>query len=128
MALTSCQDKIEQVTGSYSYKVSGTAVVDSSSVALRDEQGAMELIRVEGENVLLTFNALRGSAYATKGTLTYQTLTLQPFDKSVSAGINEYNVTVTGTGTVYSNTILFDLTYESEKLTAEKVTMICKKN
>lgn len=128
MALTSCQDKIEQVTGSYSYKVSGTAVVDSSSVALRDEQGAMELIRVEGENMLLTFNALRGSAYATKGTLTDQTLTLQPFDKSVSAGINEYNVTVTGTGTVYSNTILFDLTYEGEKLTAEKVTMICKKN
>ena len=128
MALTSCQDKIEQVTGSYSYKVSGTAVVDSSSVALRDEQGAMELIRVEGENVLLTFNALRGSAYATKGTLSDQTLTLQSFDKSVSAGINEYNVTVTGTGTVYSNTILFDLTYESEELTAEKVTMICKKN
>ena len=67
--LSSCQDQVQQVTGTYSYKISGSAEVSTDSVVLSNEQGAMDLIRIDTTAALLTFNELRGATYVANATI-----------------------------------------------------------
>lgn len=87
----------------------------------------MEIIGQQGNNVLLTFNQLAGGVYVTTAVLNDSVLSLTPFDKVIFYQ-RDYDVVVSGQGHVYDQTIVFDLQYSSDKLNADKITMIAKHN
>ena len=119
---------MQQISGAYSYKISGTAVVDDTEHRLADEQGAMEVVRLNGDSALLTFNALLGQAYTTKALIAGKQLTLVPYQRHVTIGATDYQVTATGEGTAYDGTIVITLHYNSAEVSANSLTLLCKKN
>ena len=52
-ALVSCKDQVEQLSGSYSYKISGTAIFGNDTTSLSEEIGALELIHLSADSALL---------------------------------------------------------------------------
>ena len=130
IALMSCQDQVGQLSGTYSYKISGSAVQDSVSVALPNEQGAMELVRISADSALLTFNALAGPVYSTRAAIKGTQISLNPYSRVLEVGVEDYNVTASGEGTVYDKTILMQMKYVTvdSVLMADSLTMVCKKN
>lgn len=131
LLITGCRNELKCLEGTYSYKVSGKAVIDAgdstNTVVLGDEIGAMEIIGQQGNNVLLTFNQLAGGVYVTTAVLNDSVLSLMPFDKVIFYQ-RDYDVVVSGKGHIYDQTIVFDLQYSSDKLNADKITMIAKHN
>lgn len=131
LVLAGCQTEVKRLEGTYSYKTSGKAVISDNdstrTVVLKDETGAMEIIGQQGDNVLLTFNQLAGSAYTTTGVLRDSILSLDAFDRVINHEKN-YDIVVSGQGHVYGNTIVFDLQYTGDNLNADKITMIAKHN
>ncbi|MBQ0118458.1 MAG: hypothetical protein KBS42_01645 [Bacteroidales bacterium] len=131
LPVVGCRNELKCLEGTYSYKVSGKAVIDAgdstNTVVLGDEIGAMEIIGQQGNNVLLTFNQLAGGVYVTTAVLNDSVLSLTPFDKVIFYQ-RDYDVVVSGQGHVYDQTIVFDLQYSSDKLNADKITMIAKHN
>ena len=138
--LASCQpnqlqdlDYAGRIAGDYSYKISGIAVVNGDSVRLEDEIGAMEIVRIDSVKALVTFNALNGPAYYTYMEVDGQELSLEPYERNLRVNLADYAIVGFGEGTVYDKTILIDLQYEMQQasangLTAEKLTVLCKKN
>lgn len=131
LPVVGCQNEIKYLEGTYSYKTSGKAVIDAgdstNTVVLEDEIGAMEIIGQSDNRVILTFNQLAGSAYTTSATLNDSILTLVPFERVITYE-RKHDVTVSGKGYIYGQTIVFDLQYSSDKLNADKITMIAKHN
>lgn len=127
-------DAVDRIVGNYSYKISGEAEIDSVSVRLADEIGALEIVRVDSVNALVTFNELAGSAYYTYLEVGEKELKLKPYERILSVKLNNYAISVSGKGVVYDNTIVFDLSYTMQhpdtinQLSAEKLTLLCKKN
>ena len=128
LLMTGCQDQVQQISGAYSYKISGTAVVDDTEYRLADEQGAMEVVRLNGDSALLTFNALLGQAYTAKALIDGKQLTIAPYERHVTVGVNGYTVTATGEGTAYDGTLVITLHYNSAEVSANSLTLLCKKN
>ena len=130
MALTSCHDQVDQVSGSYSYKISGKAVIDGDTVVLSDETGAMEIVRLSADSTLLTFNALLGPAYTAKAKIEGKDIRIMPYERTVNHQLKDYFVTAQGSGTFYDKTIVVTLQYAdtTADLKADKLTMLCKKN
>ena len=130
LAMMSCQDQVGQLSGAYSYKISGSAFVDSTTRVLSDETGAMELIRINADSALVTFNALMGPAYSTQAVLNGKQIRLLPYQRTISVGASNHTVTATAEGTVYDNTLLMQLKYLSADSTfvADSLTLLCKKN
>jgi len=130
LAMISCQDQVGQLSGTYSYKISGVAMVDSVTRVLSDETGAMDLIRINADSALVTFNALRGPAYSTKTVLSGKQIRLLPYQRTISVGVTNYTLTASAEGTAYDNTLLMQLKYCNADSTfvADSLTLICKKN
>lgn len=129
-AFMSCQDQVEQVTGNYSYKISGSALIDSDTVLLADEMGAMQLIRLNQDSALLTFNALLGSVYTAQANIDGKTIEILPYETTVTHLTHTYWITAQGKGDIYDNTIIVTLRYADKDghLKADKMTMVCKKD
>ena len=179
LVMVACTDDIKPVLGTYSYKISGKAVVDDTiSTMLTDEMGALEILRKGDDKMLLTLNTMNGDACYTEADIDGDNVTLDPFrhfinvtyratvpdtieltqpdttiidlplrkDTIVTPGRDtviyvervfskSFDVTVSGTGEVYDETILFNLNYsgngvedEDSQIEAEEVTMIAKRN
>ncbi len=127
-ALVSCKDQVEQLSGSYSYKISGTAVFGNDTVSISEEIGALELIRLNADSALLTFNALRGPAYATKAKVEGKSIELMPYERTISHMTRDYTVTASGQGDLYDGTMLLRLRYTGDDVKADSLTLLCKKN
>ena len=137
IGLTACQDQVQQVAGSYSYKISGSAIItktnllgqeEKDTVTLSDEMGTMELIRLDSATAMATFNALNGPAYTTQAEIHGKSLTLVEFERDITIRTADYHIAVSGEGTFYENTLIMSLDYGSDNLSAENLTMLCKKN
>lgn len=128
LALIGCQDAVQQISGTYSYKISGRATVDGTERVLTDEIGAMDIVHLTADSALLTFNGLADAAYYTKAVISGKTITLLPYQRDISIGVGNHHVTAQGTGTIYDGTIIFQLQYKSSNVTANDLTLLCKKN
>lgn len=128
LVLTGCQEQVRPLSGTYSYKISGRVEADGSEEALANEQGAMELLRISKDSALLTFNVLMGGTYHTEAVVSGKEIELLPFERKISVGLSEYDVTVSGKGSVYDKTILIDLQYKGKDLTTKQIELLCKKN
>lgn len=135
--LAACQDQVQQVAGTYSYKISGSAIVTSTNllgeteqdtITLADETGAMELIALDSITAMVTFNALNGPAYTTQAEIHGKSLTLQPYERIVTIRTKDYPISASGEGTFYDNTLIITLDYTSDVVEANQLTMLCKKN
>lgn len=129
-ALTSCHDRVEQLSGRYSYKISGSVVLDGDTTVLPDEQGAMELIRLNADSALLTFNALVGPIYTAQAKIDGKNIVIAPYERNLNYLTANYTLTAQGEGTIYDETMVIDLSYSGKtaKLETVKLTMLCKKN
>ena len=128
LVLTACQDAVQQVAGTYSYKISGRATVDGDEVKLSDEVGAMELIRIDSTTAMVTFNALSGPAYTTQAEIHADQITLNTYERDLTVNLTDYHLSASGSGTIYDQTILITLQYKGDKFSADQLTMLCKKN
>lgn len=126
--LTSCQDAVKQVAGTYSYKISGQATIDGDQVRLTDEVGALELIPIDSITALVTFNALSGPVYTTQAEIHADQITLSTYERDLTVNLTDYHLTASGSGTIYDQTILINLQYEGEDFSADQLTLLCKKN
>lgn len=150
LLLASC-DTAVKIAGEYSYKLSGSVEVDSQTVTLPNEQGTLKLLQKTDGDMLLTVSQLRGGVYAIEAELSDTALALYPFERQVTLTFivpdtnilgDEYDrsvtetfdVEVTGTGTLYKGTIVFDLYYRGESqssdavLTGENILIVANKN
>ena len=148
----SCTDTVKSLTGGYSYQIAKqeVSINDSIAAVLTSETGALEIERSKDDEVLLTFNSMKGDVYTTTGKIEDKTITLTPFTRTlnitytitqeellrpVEKTINEtYNLEVTGEAEIHDETIHFTLQYagtgvSSDKtITGEDILMIAKKN
>lgn len=132
--LVSCTDEFREIQGEYSYKASGTAKLDTATVALPNEIGSLQIIDGKDGTLMLTFNTLEGEVYSTYGALKDGDLVLDAFHRTVREVLT-YDVQVTGYGVLYDKTIKFMLQYNGKalndadrKLKAENVLLVAKKN
>ncbi len=137
----------------------------STIINLTNETGSFELVSLkDGDKVLLTFDQLNGDVCHTEGALSGKDLSFSPFTRTLELPIDTeykdtiripiignltrdsiytytvtktetFDVTVSGTGKVYTNNIIFSLTYEGKSQTNEQhsikgtdIEMLCKKN
>lgn len=147
-------DTATKIEGEYSYRLSGKVEVEDQTVALNDEQGTLDVLKKRDDLVLLMFSRFRGGVYTARAEVADTALTLYPFQKQVTltftvpdtitvGGIETvreksvtetFDVEVTGDGTLYKETIVFDLYYHGESqssdavLTGEEIVMVAKKN
>ena len=128
LLFTGCQEQVRAIVGTYSYKISGQVTVDDETKALPEEIGAMDLLRVDATNAILTFNALKGPVYTAEAEINNNEIDLFTFERNITIGLNDYHIFVTGTGTVHDNTIIFTLDYTGNDISSDQVTLLCKKN
>lgn len=154
LLFVSCQEPIQQLVGSYSYKSSGKVMVDSTEINLSDEIGAMDLIRRSDSTLLITFNQLGGAVYMTDANVEENEIVLKPYERTLTITypyvdslniladtitldrqIREtFDVVVNGYGERLNETIIFSLTIVGEsqtsdaRLKGEDILMIAKKN
>ena len=128
LALTSCRDQVQQLTGSYSYKISGSAIVDGDQVSLDDETGALQVLRLSADSAVWTCNAMLGHAYVTRAAVNGKQVTLVPYVRDLSVGATTYHITASGSGTLYDEAIILTLRYSGDGISANQLTMLCKKN
>lgn len=149
---TGCESSLPSIVGEYSFKVSGQVIKDTTQgIVLPTEMGSMEIIHLNDDHFLLTFNTINGSAYTTKAILSNNQLDLQPFNRTITimyqaqdsdilGGIIEwtetehYNTEVYGYGTIYDKTIEFTMQYSgielngNNKIKGNNIVMLAKKN
>ena len=128
LALVACKDQVQQVSGSYSYKISGKATLNGVSQDLSDEIGNLDIIRKSDSTAVLTFNTFRGSAYYTTAKIKGEDIELEPFNRRVTQTLVGYDVQVVGNGIVYGESIIFNLRYIGTTLKADSLVMVCKRN
>lgn len=154
IVMVGCSEPINEVAGSYSYKVSGKVSVDSLSVNLADEIGAMELIRRNDTTLLVTLNQMNGSVYTTEAVLREKTLILREFERVLTLSfpytdslglltdtlqINRYtresfDISVSAIGEKLENTIVLTVLYNGHSQTSdailrgEDIRLVAKKN
>lgn len=147
-------DPAVKIEGEYSYRLSGSVDVEEQTLALNNEQGTLDVLRKTDGDMLLTFSQFRGGVYTAEAEVSDTALTLYPFTRQVTltftvpdtitvGGIETvreksvtetFDVEVTGAGTLYKETIVFDLYYHGESqssdavLTGEEIVMVAKKN
>ncbi len=151
-ALNACDNSVKDVLGDYSYKISGTAVIDDTiPVLLTDEQGAMQIVSQKGKDVLLTMNIFMGGVYTADGKVSGDSLFIKQCTRtipltytyeseedsliSIEQTVTEnFAIKVSGAGKVYNGTIHFLLTYDGEgdqsgrKIHGEKIVCVAKQN
>lgn len=128
ICMTGCNDEVRTLEGSYSYKISGVVEVDWDEVNLADEIGAMDIVRIDTETALLTFNAINGGVYHTTAQINDKAITLKRFERDITLRAQNYHINVSGKGDVYDQTIIFSLKYESDDVSTQSIEMLCKRN
>lgn len=134
--LGSCTDVVK-TSGSYTYKLSGTATVRDGStretVTLNDETGQMDIIQLTKDSVKIIMNQLSGSVVMTNAYVSGKNVVLDPYSRAmklytegeqkdiISAIIDgddlntgdytTYDIEISGSGIRYDNIIIFDLDY-----------------
>lgn len=128
LVLVACKNPVQQLSGSYSYKISGTAKVRSVSINLSDEIGTLDILRKTDSTAVLTFNVMGGPVYCTNATVKGKDIELDPFNRRVTQSVVGYDVMVIGNGKLYDESIIFNLRYVGTTLNADSLLMVCKKN
>lgn len=150
MICPGCVDPVKSLEGTYSYKLSGLVTIDDTlDVVLTNEQGAMELIKVQDTTFLLTMNTLQGDAYTAEGVLSGDEILLEPFERNIRLSFSEiksdlfpidrsheeyFYTEISCIGAVYDETIVFTLQYTGEslssdrRLSGEDITMVAHRN
>jgi len=128
LSFAACKDQVEQVAGTYSYKISGQVSILGVEQGLTDEIGAMEVLPGTTNSAVVTFNALRGPAYYTTARINGKQIVLNPFERTIRQSAVDYGVTVSGSGTIYDQTILINLRYTGTAMNADSLVLLCKKN
>lgn len=83
-ALNACDNSVKDVLGDYSYKISGTAVIDDTiPVSLPDEQGAMQIVSQKGKDVLLTMNIFLGGVYTADAKVSGDSLFIKQCSRTI---------------------------------------------
>lgn len=128
LALISCKDQVQQISGSYSYKISGRANIEGNIRNLSDEIGTMDILHKTADSAVLTFNALQGPVYYTTAKIKGKQIELDTINRIVTYATGQHPVKVAGSGTIYSESIIFNLRYMGTTLNADSLVMVCKKN
>ena len=114
--------------GNYTFKTSGTITVRPSGdeaaetvrISLSDESGQMYILNKDDgmDRVLITMNAMLGSANTMEGTARDGVITLSPsrrhqqvMDELESI---KFEVEVTGEGRKYDDVVVFELSYDGQ--------------
>ena len=143
LTLTSCQKSgVNLFVGDYSFKTSGdisitaTTVIDENNVtipasldvSLSNDIGQLNISVSDKKNdeVIVVMNYLNGDVVVTTGTCDGKTIELEEFQRdilpvSVSTLLSSFSIKVGGTGQMYDDMIVFDMTYKG-KATIESVT------
>lgn len=150
--VSSCQSPIPSLVGEYSYKISGQVSIGSAAnQKLNDEIGVLTIIHDSDSTYILTFNALNDAVYYTTATCNGKEIVLENFQRTLSVTYsgennsifdnnsstlftNHFNVTISGSGSIYDQTIIFTLQHTGKELDSQQsirgkdITMIAKKN
>ena len=123
---TSCKSELQQVSGEYSYKISGSAIVDSAEVRLTNETGALHIIDKDEKELLLTFNMLGGDVYTALGDLSSKSLNIREFERIIVHNTKDYKVKVSGSGEVYDDNIVLDMQYKGMSMDKDSIELESK--
>ena len=150
--MASCSDPVQSRMGGYSYQIAKQEVTidDTVSIVLTGEMGSLQMEQVKNDNILLTFNSLKGDVYTTTGRIDDDEIVLQPFERTLSVTytvtqedllrpvdktVNEtYNIEVSGGAEMHDETIHFTLQYRGtgvsndKQIVGEDILMVAKKN
>lgn len=124
--LAGCKNELQQVSGEYSYKISGNAIVDSTEVHLTNESGALHIIDKDEKELLLTFNMLAGDVYTTNAELSAKVLKINEFERVIMHNAKNYKIKVTGEGNVYDNNIVLDMQYKGMSMDKDSIELESK--
>lgn len=124
--LTGCKSELKQVAGEYSYKISGSAIVDSTEVHLTNESGALHIIDKDEKELLLTFNMLGGDVYTALGDLSSKSLSIKEFERIIVHNTKDYKVKVSGSGEVYDDNIVLDMQYKGMSMDKDSIELESK--
>ncbi|HIR83084.1 MAG TPA: hypothetical protein IAC98_04760 [Candidatus Cryptobacteroides pullicola] len=133
LALGSCSKEGTRLfEGDYTYKLSGTIEVERVSVtnpgsaqdimtlSIPDESGQMYILNKDDgmDRVLITMNAMLGSANTMEGTARDGVITLSPSQRCQRVIDNmesvRFDVEITGEGRKYDDVVIFELSYEGQ--------------
>ncbi len=150
--MASCSDPVKSRLGGYSYQIAKQEITidDTISIVLTGEMGSLQMEQVKDDNILLTFNSLKGDVYTTTGRIDNDEIVLQPFERTlavtytitqedllrpVDKTITEtYNIEVSGSAEMHEETIHFTLRYSGtgvsndKQLVGEDILMVAKHN
>ncbi len=121
-----CKNEVQQTAGEYSYKISGSVLVDSVEQRLSNETGVVYVVEKEKETLLLTFNMLGGDVYTTTATIKNKVLEMAELERIVSQSARDYKVTVSGRGDVYDKNILLRLQYKGTSMDKDSIALESK--
>ena len=138
VCLSACEPTVQNIYGEYEFKLSGYVTKDQSqTVVLPNEAGTLYITYLNKGTMMLTFNTNDGCAYTTQGSINGNELEFNPFSRTISlstktqvsnilgvpietTNIEHYNTEVYGTGTIYGETIHFNLQYSGSEFTGSK--------
>ncbi len=128
VALCSCaKEGPGRFKGNYSFKTSGTVSVrekgngnaEISKVKLSDEQGQMNILKEDGDAMIVTMNVLSGAVVVFDAEASGKEIRLQPVERvlSITHGLSSsinLNAVVSGVGHRYDDTVIFELVYTGD--------------
>ncbi|MGN0187019.1 MAG: hypothetical protein ACI392_04655 [Paludibacteraceae bacterium] len=119
-----CSNNARILSGDYSYKTSGTAIVitdntDTTTIQLTDRIGQLNVVDLQAndkDSVLLIFNEMGGSVTTVRARTSSDSIYLTPYvlRQSITTGgtSGTYEITVSGTGIRYDDLIVLQQTYD----------------
>ncbi|MGN0032289.1 MAG: hypothetical protein ACI358_00665 [Candidatus Limimorpha sp.] len=153
-SLLSCKKEVITTSGGYSYKTSGlvdvTSVLSNGSthverVTLPDKIGQLEVVNMHsGDNLLLLFNEMNGSAWQVKSMVSNGELQFPAYDYPLTLKVLDFrfdtipllimdtvicdsvyqhetfDCVVSGKGYTYDDAIVFMLDYKGQSRTSNK--------
>lgn len=134
LGLVSCQEPIQTLVGTYSFKTSGVVEVEDIQMVLPNESGTLELQQTSEDELRMVFNQMGGGVYTATATLMDNVIMLYPFDRTITVNMIPYELVVTGQGQYNDGIIVFELQYHgtsligSSSLSGGDILMIAKKN
>ena len=124
--MISCKNEVEQLSGEYSYKISGSVVVDSVEARLNNENGVLRIIAKDKSDALLTFNMLGGDVYTTTAAISNKVMELTPFERIIVHNAKDYKISVSGQGDVVDENIILSLQYNGMSMDEDSVSLETK--
>lgn len=129
--LTSCQNEVKNATGDYSYKTSGAITLSGADTTetflLNNEIGTLTIMdkNDNDKGIILSFNGSYGPVYTTTGRIVGNRVIVDEYSRQMEFKELEphilkedlikrttfSDIRVTGSGTIYDETILFTWTF-----------------